>query len=99
MDWIFRFLDHYEDVHKQGRVHIYRRPYLVPIVGLLIGLAIVGIITLFRGNSVALPIDSHIVYLFDKGKKETLTTREQTVGEVVRKLPLNLQPEDVVEPS
>jgi resuscitation-promoting factor RpfB len=99
MDFKSKFQDQYDEAHERGRVHIYRRPYLVPIIGLLIGLAIVGIITLFRGNSVALPIDSHIVYLFDKGKKETLTTREQTVGEVVRKLPLNLQPEDVVEPS
>jgi uncharacterized protein YabE (DUF348 family) len=99
MDWKSRLLDHYDEVHKRGRVHIYRRPYLVPIVGILIGLAIVGIITLFRGNNAALPTDSHIVYLFDNGKKETLTTHEGTVGDLVKRLPLHLIQQDVVEPS
>jgi uncharacterized protein YabE (DUF348 family) len=99
MDLPSRLLDHYHAAHKHSRVHIYKRPYLVPAVGLLIGLVIVGIITLFRGSGAALPTDSHIVYLFDKGKKETLTVRENTVGDLVKRLPLNLVPQDVVEPS
>jgi uncharacterized protein YabE (DUF348 family) len=44
--------------------------------------------------------DSHIVYLFDSGgKQQTLDTKAQTVGELIKKLPLHLIPQDVVEPS
>jgi len=54
--------------------------------------------TLLR-NGTPHPIDSHVVYLFDGGKKQTLDTRATTVGDLVHRLPLKLIPEDVVEPS
>lgn len=94
-----RFLHHYQRAHTKGRVHIYKRPYLVPLVGLLIGLGIVGVMTVFRGDKTLRPSDSHIVYLYDSGQKQTLDTRAATVGDLVKKLPLKLIPQDVVEPS
>jgi uncharacterized protein YabE (DUF348 family) len=94
-----KFLAQYKQAHSQGRVHIYKRPYLVPLMGLLVGLLIVGVITLVRDGNHHRPVDSHIVYLFDSGKKQTLDTRSATVGELVKKLPLKLIPQDVVEPS
>lgn len=94
-----KLLNHYNQAHKQSRVHIYKRPYLVPLAGLFVGLAIVGVMTYFRDNKGLRPVDSHIVYLFDSGKKQTIDTHSTTVGELVKKLPLNLIPQDVVEPS
>src|SRR6202007_1716222 len=43
--------------------------------------------------------DSHVVFLFDNGKEQTLDTKAKTVGELVKKLPLHLIEQDVVEPS
>jgi len=94
-----KFLERYREAHRHSRVHIYKRPYLVPLAGLLIGLIIVGIITHFRTTKASIASDSHVVYLFDSGKKQTLDVHSETVGEVINKLPLNLIPQDVVEPS
>jgi len=77
-----------------------RRPYVIPILGLLLGLAIVGAAILTNGSSPTFrPSSSHVVFLFDNGKQETLDTKATTVGDLVNKLPLNLIPQDVVEPS
>jgi uncharacterized protein YabE (DUF348 family) len=93
------FRNHFGTFHRVSRVHIYKRPYLVPIFGLFVGLVIVLIVTVFRGGSELRPSNSHVVFLFDGGKKQTLDTQAATVGDLVKRLPLHLIPEDVVEPS
>ena len=93
-----KFLSHYKNAHRVSRVHFYRRPWLVPVFGLFVGLAVVGMMTFFRGNQPR-PVDSHVVYLFDGGKRQTLDTKAKTVGDLVGRLPLKLIPEDVVEPA
>lgn len=94
-----KFLNHYRRARKEGRVHIYKRPYLVPVMGLILGLLIVGFITLSKDNYELRPGDSRVVYLFDSGTKQTLNTKAATVGDLIKKLPLNLIAEDVIEPS
>src|SRR4051812_48090400 len=94
-----RFLKHYRKAHQVSRVHIYKRPYMVPILGVLVGILIVVAITHFRSSAAIRPSDSHVVFLFDAGKKQTLDTQAATVGDLVKRLPLKLIPEDVVEPS
>jgi hypothetical protein len=85
---------------QSGRRHIIRRPYLLPIFGLLIGAAIVVAVFYYRGGTQAFrPSDSHVVFLFDNGKKQTIDTKAQTVGELIGRLNLHLIPEDVVEPT
>jgi resuscitation-promoting factor RpfB len=59
---------------------------------------VIGIVLTHRGDALK-PSGSHVVFLFDKGKKETLDTKAQTVGQLLNNLPLHLIPEDVVEPS
>jgi hypothetical protein len=87
-------------ISEHGKRHIKRRPYLLPIAGFLLGLAIVGATVFAHGGRPVQLDDSHIVYLFDNGgKQQTLDTKARTVGELVNKLPLNLIPQDVVEPS
>jgi resuscitation-promoting factor RpfB len=72
----------------------------LPIFGLLIGAAIVVAVFYYRGGTQAFrPSDSHVVFLFDNGKKQTIDTKAQTVGELIGRLNLHLIPEDVVEPT
>ncbi|MBX4197684.1 G5 domain-containing protein [Candidatus Saccharibacteria bacterium] len=86
--------------HRAGRRHILRRPYLLPIFGLILGAAIVATLAISKGGTPTFrPSDSHVVFLFDNGKKQTIDTKAKTVGELIQRLPLNLIPEDVVEPS
>lgn len=83
-----------------GQQQIIRRPYLIPLFGLLLGGAIVAAALLTHGSSPTFrPSGSHVVFLFDDGKQETLDTKAATVGDLVKKLPLHLIPQDVVEPS
>jgi uncharacterized protein YabE (DUF348 family) len=87
-------------VAEHGRRHIKRRPYLLPVAGFLLGLAIVGATVYAHGGRPLQTSDSHIVYLFDNGgKQQTLDTKAKTVGELVGKISLHLIPQDVVEPS
>lgn len=94
------FKKQYKKARVYGRGHIYRRPYVAPIMGLLVGVAIVGGVVLSRGGTASLrPSDSHVVFLSDSGQQETLDTKAKTVGDLVAKLPLHLISQDVVEPS
>jgi uncharacterized protein YabE (DUF348 family) len=74
-------------------------PYIFPIFGFLLGLAIVAGSVLAHGGRPVYAGDSHVVFLFDRGKEQTLDTKAKTVGELMSKLPLHLVPQDVIEPS
>lgn len=87
-------------MHRKGRAHIIRRPYLLPIFGLILGAAIVGAVFYYRGGTETFrPSDSHVVFLFDNGRKSTVDTKAKTVGELIKRLNLHLIAQDVVEPS
>lgn len=93
---------HYESVHSVGREHIARRPYIVPIFGLLLGVLMMGAIILSRPVAVLRPSIAHVVFLSDNGNNshQTLDTKAKTVGDLINKMPqLHLIPQDVVEPS
>jgi resuscitation-promoting factor RpfB len=85
--------------HQSGRRHIKRRPYLVPIFGLVLGLLIVGLIIYSKGGHTYTQSDYHVVFVFDNGKKRTIDTKAPTVGDLVGRLDLHLIPQDVVEPA
>jgi uncharacterized protein YabE (DUF348 family) len=95
-----RLTRRFHRAHRAGRRHILRRPYLLPIFGLVLGAGIVATLVFYKGGTPTFrPSDSHVVFLFENGKKQTIDTKAQTVGELVQRLPLRLIPEDVVEPS
>ncbi len=90
----------FHGAHQASRRHIKRRPYLLPIFGLLLGVAVVGALAYYRGGTPTFrPSDSHVVFLFDSGHKQTIDTKAKTVGELIGRLNLHLIPQDVVEPS
>lgn len=89
----------YRRAHHFSRRHVYARPYIVPILGLLAGIAIVGAYVISRPDGTLRPSSSHVVFLSDDGKRQTLDTKAETVGDLIKKLPLNLISQDVVEPA
>lgn len=91
---------HYRIAKNAGDQHIKRRPYLAPLLGVLIGFMIV--IVAFSGHTtkVLRPSDAHVVYLFEGSHRQVIDTKEKTVGELLKKIPsLNLIDQDVVEPA
>jgi uncharacterized protein YabE (DUF348 family) len=95
-----KFSKPYALAHHHSRQHIKKRPYILPIMGLIFGGLIVAGIFFTKGSSPELrPSDSHVVYLYDNGKRQTLDTKAATVGELIKNLNLGLINQDVVEPS
>lgn len=94
-----RISKRYRTAHEGGKRHIKRRPYIVPIFGLVLGFVIVGAVILGGSGLSLRPSDAHVVYLFDGKDRKVIDTKAKTVGDMIAKLPLHLIPEDVVEPS
>ena len=94
-----KIVKQYEIAQKHGNRQLKLRPYLLPIFGVLLGFAVIGGVILTNRSSLQRPSSSHVVFLFDNGHKETLDTKATTVAELVSKLPLHLQTEDVIEPA
>lgn len=95
-----RLIKRYRVAHRASRAHLRQRPYIIPLMGVLFGVAIVGGILLSKPSALTLrPSESKVVFLTDNGQRETLDTKAATVGDLIKKLPLNLAPQDVVEPS
>ena len=90
----------YKAAHYEGKKHFNKRPYIVPLLGLLVGVGLVVASVIFGNHATLRPSDSHVVFLSDNGVRQTLDTKAATVGDLIKKLTyLNLIPEDVVEPS
>lgn len=90
----------YKEVHLEGKRHLKRRPYLIPLLGLVLGLCIVTAIWISgSGGRTFRPSDAHVVFLFDKGQRRVLDTRAETVGDLIKRLNLRLIDQDVVEPA
>ncbi len=92
-------VNYYQAVQDKGGSLLRRRPYLLPIFGLIIGVAVVVGVVLAHGGRPVHTSTAHVVFLFDQGKQETLDTRADTVGELISKLHLNLISQDVIEPT
>jgi len=94
-----RLIGQYQNVQDQSKSQLRRRPYLIPIFGLLIGMAMVAGVIWAHGGRPSQPSNAHVVFLFDSGKQETLDTKAATVGELVNRLPLHLIAQDIIEPA
>ncbi len=89
----------YKSAHTSGRRHLRRRPYIIPLSGLVLGFCIVMAALIGHGGSQLRPSDAHVVFLFDSGQRRVLDTRAKTIGELLGNLPLHLIPQDVIEPA
>jgi resuscitation-promoting factor RpfB len=93
------FVRRFRAAHRSGHRHIRRRPYLIPLMGLVLGGLIVGLIFFSKGGHTYVQSDYHVVFVFDSGVKRTVDTKAPTVGVLIKRMNLHLIPEDVVEPS
>ncbi len=76
-----------------------RHPLLAP-VSTFIALFFAGlIISVALGGSTQGASDARIVNIFVDGDQRTVTTRAQTIGDLITRLDVDLLPEDIVEPS
>ncbi|PJE65107.1 hypothetical protein COU91_03385 [Candidatus Saccharibacteria bacterium CG10_big_fil_rev_8_21_14_0_10_47_8] len=101
MKFISKVFAHlYQRASHHSRRHVRQRPYIVPLLGLVLGGLIVTAIFFTRGSSPQLrPSDSHVVFLYDNGQRQTLDTKAASVGGLINNLNLHLIEQDVVEPS
>ncbi len=88
----------YQAVAETSQRQIERRPYIIPLLGLILGFVIV-LAVLAGQKSISKPSEAHVVFLTDQGNRRVIDTKAATVGELLNKLNLNLIPEDVVEPN
>lgn len=81
------------------RRYFRHHPFVVPTAGFLLCFFILaaGFVAV-NGQTVGAN-DSHIVSVYVDGQKRLIPTRAETVGELAKKLDIDLRPEDVVEPS
>jgi uncharacterized protein YabE (DUF348 family) len=94
-----RLVNSLKRLHWGSVRHVNKRPYILPIAGLIIGALLVIGVTLAHDKKTLRPSDSHVVFIFDNGAKQTIDTKALTVGELINKLPLKLIDQDVVEPD
>ncbi len=93
-------IERYQKAQKKGKLHLKNKPYLIPLMGLVLGVCIVGAIWVSRSSAKSFrPSEAHVVLLFDKGQRQVLDTKAKTVGELINRLNLHLINEDVVEPA
>lgn len=86
-------------LHPKAKGHLRNHPYVIPVFGLLFGFLIVAAAFIALGGQTYAPSDSHVVNLSVNGQQKVLPTKAKTVGELVKKLNIDLIPEDIIEPS
>lgn len=89
----------FDSLHRRSRQHVRRRPYLLPAFGIVIGILVVAGVVWAKGGDTYTASNSHVVFLYDRGKRTTLTSKAATVGELINRLNLKLLPQDVIEPA
>lgn len=90
----------YKAAGGTSKSHIARRPHLLPIAGLIFGgLIVVGIMLSQSGSSQFRPSDSHVVYLYESGQRQTLSTKAETVADLLQNSQIELSQQDIVEPA
>ncbi len=86
-------------LHRRSHEHLKRRPYILPILGLVLGGAVVATVVLSGHEKRPLYSNTHIVDLSIAGRPQTLATRTETVGQLIDNLHIQLIAQDVVEPA
>jgi uncharacterized protein YabE (DUF348 family) len=94
-----RLVNGLKRLHWGSARHINKRPYILPVAGLVVGLLLVVGVAVAHDKKTLRPSDSHVVFIFDNGAKQTIDTKATNVGDLINKLPLKLIDQDVVEPD
>lgn len=89
----------YSLFQEKPKKFLKRHPYLIPTTGFVVGFVLILGIFVSMGSQTVGPSDSRLISLFVDGQEQTVATRAQTVGELTKKLNLDLIEEDIIEPS
>lgn len=93
------FFKHPESTATES-ASLHRHPFVVPVVTFVALAALVGsALLVLRGGSSFRPGDAYIVKVTVAGKERTLPTKAATVGELLDRLNITLETNDVVEPG
>jgi uncharacterized protein YabE (DUF348 family) len=77
----------------------YKHPMFIPLVsGIVLFFAAIVIFISFSGNTVV-PSSSRVVEVYNNGKTEIIPTTATTVGDLMKRLGITLNPGDIVDPS
>lgn len=83
-----------------SRLHRFKNhPFIVPVITFLVLFMVSLVAFVAIGAKTVGPTDSHIVKLYVDGTSQTVPSRAQTVGDLLKRANITLGPNDVVEPS
>jgi uncharacterized protein YabE (DUF348 family) len=86
--------------HKRKRfVHLKQHPFIVPVVTLFVLLFATAIGLVVTGSQTSGPSDSHIVIVSYDKHRQTVPTRANTVGDLLKRINVSLRQGDIVEPA
>lgn len=92
-------------IKRAQRIHVKRlrtirqHPFLIPVIFLVIAFAgFLAFVVSPKGQNFTVT-DSRIVIISHDGYQETVPTREPTVGALLSKLKITINPGDIVQPS
>jgi uncharacterized protein YabE (DUF348 family) len=102
MQFLWHKLKRSENAHIQRFVRWHEHPVGLPVT-LFVCLLLLGAITLFIVNQQSKatfhPDESFIAIIRHDGVQQSVPTREHTVGDLLRKLHIQVDPRDRIEPS
>lgn len=94
-----KFKKTYAFTKRRSRVKLKNHPYIIPVSGLIVGFLVVCAVVILSGGQTVGPSDTRVVHLYVDGQERTVATRAENIGDLTKKLELNLIPEDIVEPK
>lgn len=93
------FAPKYVFTKRKRLLRFKNHPFVVPVVTMLTLLAITGIVFVFLGSeTITSTGNSHVVIVSYDNQKQTVPTTANTVGDLLTRLNIKLNPGDVVEP-
>ena len=84
---------------NKPKFHRLRHPFMVPVATFLVLFFLSMIIFIFQGGHTVGASDSRVVELTNNGQTQAIPTTASTVGQLLTRLNIKLNPGDVVEPS
>src|SRR5689334_7341706 len=74
-------------------------PFVIPVVTFLVLFFVVQILFINAGGTTVGATDTRVVKLTVDNKTQVIPTRAQTVGDLLKRLDITLQKDDIVSPA
>jgi len=77
----------------------YHHPMFIPLVASIVLFFLAIIIFISFSGSTVIPSSSRVVEIYDNGKEQIIPTTATTVGNLIKRLGITINPGDIVNPS